>query len=107
MKTTTCLTSPQPLLVLLDLSRPLNHKIGTDNQKTNQNRHDTQLANEFALLHSRRLTGAFPYQPVTRPIGATSTRAKQYAFCVPLAKVMLCTSFANCTAAGGTLVPTR
>ena len=107
MKMMTCSTSPQTLLVLLDPSHPLNHEIATVNRRTNQSQHDTQQANEFALLHSRRLTGAFPYQPATRPIGATLTQAKQYESCAPPVKEMLCTSCASCTAAGGTPVPTR
>ena len=107
MTTTTYLTSHRTLLVLLLPSRPHNRKIATANQKVNQRQHDTQQANEFALPHSHRLTDAFLYQPATRPIGATLTQAKQYESCVPLVKEMFYTSFANCTAAGGTPVPTR
>ena len=107
MTTMTSLTSHRTLLVLLLPSRPHNRKIATANQKANQHQHDTQRANESALLHSRRLIDAFLCPPAIRPIGATSMRAKQCEFCVPLGKEMPYTSFANCTAAGGTPVPTR
>ena len=107
MKKMMCLTSWRPLLVRADPSHPRSLETAIANQKTNQSQHATQQANEFAHLLNHRLIAEFLFQNEITPIGGTLMQAKPSAFCVRLAKEMLCTSFASCTAVGGMQLPTK